>query len=171
ASFPLILTVNAALPIRSVADLVAYAKANPDKANAGASGPIFQVVQKMFELRTGTNFQYVAYRANSEAMLAMMRGDIAMSLSDTGPAAGPLQDGRVRALAVTTAKRLPSWPDVPTMWEAGVNDMEVEFWQGLVAPAGTPAPVVKKLQDESMAIARLDKAHGAGDHPGREHLG
>lgn len=171
ASFPLILTVNAALPIRSVADLIAYAKSNPEKANAGASGPIFQVVQKMFELRTGTQFQYVAYRANSEAMLAMMRGDIAMSLSDTGPAAGPLQDGRVRALAVTTAKRLPSWPDAPTMREAGVNDMEVEFWQGLVAPAGTPAPVVKKLQDESMAIARLDKAHGAGDHPGREHLG
>jgi tripartite-type tricarboxylate transporter receptor subunit TctC len=66
AQFPLILTVNAAAPIKSVAELVAYAKANPDKANAGASGPIFQVVQKLFELRTGTSFQYVAYRANSE---------------------------------------------------------------------------------------------------------
>jgi tripartite-type tricarboxylate transporter receptor subunit TctC len=110
----------------------------------------------MFELRTGTSFQYVAYRANSEAMLAMMRGDIVMSLSDTGPAAGPLQDGRVRALAVTTMKRLPSWPEVPTMAEAGVKDMGVEFWQGLVAPAGTPAAVVRKLQDESMAIAQLD---------------
>src|SRR5262245_1361698 len=154
-SFPLILTVNTASPFRTVQELVAYAKANPDKANTGASGPIFQVVQKMFELRTGTNFQYIAYRANSEAMIALMRGDILMSLSDTGPATGPLQDGRVRALAVTTSKRLPAYPDVPTMAEAGVKNMEVEFWQGLVAPAGTPAPVIKRLEAELMAIVRL----------------
>src|SRR5262249_15244948 len=83
AQFQLILTVNPASPIRTVAELVAFAKANPDKANAGASGPIFQVVQKMFELRTGTSFQYIAYRANSEAMIALIRGDILMSLSDT----------------------------------------------------------------------------------------
>jgi len=154
-SFPLILTVNASSPFRTVQELVAYAKANPDKANTGASGPIFQVVQKMFELRTDTNFQYIAYRANSEAMIALMRGDILMSLSDTGPATGPLQDGRVRALAVTTSKRLPAYPDVPTMAEAGVKNMEVEFWQGLVAPAGTPAPVIKRLEAELMAIVRL----------------
>jgi tripartite-type tricarboxylate transporter receptor subunit TctC len=154
-SFPLILTVNASSPIRSVQDLIAYAKAHPDKANAGASGPIFQVVQKMFELRTGTQFQYIAYRANSEAMISLMRGDILMSLSDTGPATGPIQDGRVRALAVTSAQRLPSYPDVPTMAEAGVKDMTVEFWQGLVAPIGTPAGVIKKLESELMAIVRL----------------
>ena len=154
-SFPLILTVNSAAPIRSVRELIAYSKANPDKANTGASGPIFKVVQKMFELRTGTQFQYIAYRANSEAMIALMRGDILMSLSDTGPATGPLQDGRVRALAVTTGKRLPSYPDVPTMAEAGVKDMEVEFWQGLVAPAGTPAPIIKTLEREVMTIVRL----------------
>jgi tripartite-type tricarboxylate transporter receptor subunit TctC len=154
-SFPLILTVSAASPIRSVQELIAYAKANPDKANAGASGPIFQVVQKMFELRTGTQFQYIAYRANSEAMISLMRGDILMSLSDTGPATGPIQDGRVRALAVTSAQRLPSYPDVPTMVEAGVADMQVDFWQGLVAPIGTPAPIVKKLEQEVIAIVRL----------------
>jgi len=155
AQFPLILTVNAAAPIKSVAELVAYAKANPDKANAGASGPIFQVVQKLFELRTGTSFQYVAYRANSEAMIALMRGDILMSLSDSGPATGPIQDGRVRPLAVTSAKRLPSYPDVPTMAEAGINDMVVEFWQGLVAPAATPKPIIKKLEGELIEIAKL----------------
>jgi len=155
AQFPLILTVNAAAPIRNVQELVAYAKANPDKANAGASGPIFQVVQKMFELRTGTTFQYVAYRANSEAMIALMRGDVLMSLSDSGPATGPIQDGRVRPLAVTSAKRLPSYPDVPTMAEAGIKDMEVEFWQGLVAPAGTPQPIIKKLESELIAIVKL----------------
>src|SRR3954454_13530633 len=156
AQFPLILTVNAAAPIKSAAELVAYAKANPDKANAGASGPIFQVVQKLFELRTGTKFQYIAYRANSEAMIALIRGDILMSLSDSGPATGPIQDGRVRPLAVTSKERLPSYPDVPTMAEAGISDMVVEFWQGLVAPAGTPALIIRKLQDEVMAIVKLD---------------
>jgi len=155
AQFPLILTVNAAAPIRNVQELVAYAKANPDKANAGASGPIFQVVQKLFELRTGTNFQYIAYRANSEAMIALMRGDVLMSLSDAGPATGPIQDGRVRPLAVTSAKRLPSYPNVPTMAEAGINDMVVELWQGLVAPAATPKPIIKKLEGELIEIVKL----------------
>ncbi len=155
AKFPLILTVNAKAPVRTVQELVAFAKANPDRANAAASGPIFQVVQKMFEQRTGTRFEYIAYRANSEAMMALMRGDALMSLSDVGPATGPLQDGRVRALAVTSPQRLASHPDVPTMAESGFKDMEVEFWTGLLAPAKTPPAVVKRLQDEVMAIVKL----------------
>ena len=155
AKFPLILVVNAKAPVRTVQELVAYAKANPEKANAAASGPIFQVVQKMFEQRTGTKFEYIAFRANSEAMLALMRGDALMSLSDVGPATGPLQDGRVRALAVTSPRRLASHPDVPTMAEQGFKDMEVEFWTGLLAPAKTPPAIIKRLQDEIMAIVKL----------------
>jgi tripartite-type tricarboxylate transporter receptor subunit TctC len=155
AKFPLILVVNAKAPVRNVKELVAYAKANPDKANAAASGPIFQVVQKMFEQRTGTRFEYIAYRANSEAMLTLMRGDALMSLTDIGPATGPLQDGRVRALAVTSPQRLPSYPDVPTMAEAGIKGMQVEFWTGLLAPAKTPPAIVKKLQGEIQAIVKL----------------
>ena len=155
AKFPLILTVNAAAPVRTVQELVAYAKANPDKANAAASGPIFQVVQKMFEQRTGTRFTYIAYRANSEAMMSLMRGDALMSLSDIGPATGPLQDGRVRALAVTSPQRLKSHPDVPTMAESGFKDMEVEFWTGLLAPAKTPTAIVKTLEGEIRAILQL----------------
>jgi tripartite-type tricarboxylate transporter receptor subunit TctC len=155
AKFPLILTVNAKAPVKTVQELVAYAKANPDKANAAASGPIFQVVQKMFEQRTGTRFEYIAYRANSEAMMALMRGDALMSLSDIGPAMGPLQDGRVRALAVTSPQRLASHPDVPTMAEAGFKDMEVEFWTGLLAPAKTPPAIIKRLQDEINAVVKM----------------
>ena len=155
ASFPLVLAVNAAAPVRTVADLIAYAKANPDKANAGASGVIFQVVQKMFEMRTGSSFQYISHRSNTETMVSLMRGDLLMSLSDVGPVAGPLKDGRVRALAVTASERLPAWPDVPTMAEAGIQDMAIGFWSGLVAPAGTPQPIIKRLQDEVMAVMRL----------------
>jgi len=155
AKFPLILTVNAAAPVRTVQELVAYAKANPDKANAAASGPIFQVVQKMFEQQTGTTFAYITFRANSESMMALMRGDALMSLSDIGPATGPLQDGRVRALAVTSPQRLKSHPDVPTMAESGFKDMEVEFWTGLLAPSKTPPAILKKLQDEIIAIVTM----------------
>ena len=156
ASFPLVLAVNSAAPVRTVADLIAYANANPDKANAGASGVIFQVVQKLFEMRTGSSFQYISHRSNTETMVSLMRGDLLMSLSDIGPVAGLLKDGRVRALAVTSSERLPAWPDVPTMAEAGIKDMEIGFWSGLVAPAGTPQPIVKRLQDEVMAVMRLE---------------
>jgi tripartite-type tricarboxylate transporter receptor subunit TctC len=153
--FPLVLTVNAAAPVKTVQELVAYAKANPAKANAAASGPIFQVVQTMFEQRTGTKFAYIAFRANSESMLALIRGDALMSLSDIGPAVGPLQDGRVRALAVTSPERLPNYPDVPTMAESGFKDMEVEFWTGLLTTAKTPPAIVQRLQDDVRAIVKL----------------
>ena len=157
ASFPLVAAVNSAAPVHNVQELIGFAKAYPDKANAGASGVIFQVVQKMFEMRTGSQFQYISHRSNTETMVSLMRGDLLMSLSDVGPVAGPLKDGRVRALAVTAAERLPAWPEVPTMAEAGVKDMEIGFWSGLVAPAGTPPLIVKKLQDEVIAVTRLEE--------------
>ncbi len=153
--FPLILTVSAAAPVKTVQELVDYAKANPAKANAAASGPIFQVVQKMFEQRTGTEFAYIAFRANSESMLALMRGDALMSLSDIGPAVAPLQDGRVRALAVTSPHRLKDFPDVPTMAESGFKGMEVEFWSGILTTAKTPPAIVQRLQDEVRTIVKM----------------
>jgi tripartite-type tricarboxylate transporter receptor subunit TctC len=157
ASFPLVVAVNSAAPVHNVQELINFAKANPDKANAGASGVIFQVVQKMFEMRTGSQFQYISHRSNTETMVSLMRGDLLMSLSDVGPVAGPLKDGRVRALAVTSRERLPAWPDVPTLAEAGIKDMEIGFWSGLVAPAGTPQQIVKRLQNEITAVMRLEE--------------
>lgn len=153
-SYPLFLTVNANLPVRSVAELVAYIKANPDKANAGGTGSAFQVATKLFELRTGTRMQFITYRSHQESLVGLMRNDTLMALVDTAPASGPLREGRLRALAVTSAQRLPLWPDVPTLKEAGVNDMELELWIGLLAPAGTPAPVVRKVQDAVIDMVR-----------------
>lgn len=121
ASFPLALTVNAASSVKTLQDLLAFAKNEPEKANAGGSGVIFQVVQKMFELKTSSQFQYVSYHSSTDAVIALIRNDLLVSLSDIGPIAGPLRDGRIRALAITSATRLPGWPQVPTMAEAGVS--------------------------------------------------
>jgi tripartite-type tricarboxylate transporter receptor subunit TctC len=154
-SFPLIMVVNAASPIRSVKELVAYAKANPDKANYGASAAPFQLASELLNLRTGARFAYIPYKGSNESINAVMSGQVTMTIADPPPATGPLMGGRVRALAVTSAARHPAWPDIPTMAEAGIPDIEIVLWSGLLAPAGTPAAIVRKLQDEVARVVRL----------------
>jgi tripartite-type tricarboxylate transporter receptor subunit TctC len=154
-SFPLIMVVNPALPIRSVKDLVAYAKANPDQANYGASAAPFQLASELLNLRTGARFAYIPYKGSNESINAVMSGQVTMTISDPPPATGPLLGGRVRGLAVTSAARHPAWPDLPTMAEAGIPDIEIVLWSGLLAPAGTPAAIVRKLQDEVARVVRL----------------
>ena len=156
-SYPMVLAVNANAPVKTVSELIAYIKANPDKANAGGTGSVYQVTTKLFEMRTGGKALFVTYRSHNDSMIGLMRGDTLMALVDMAPAAGPLKDGRIRALAVTTDKRVPSWPDVPTMAEAGVKDMDLELWAGLLAPAGTPSAIVTKIQNAVMEIVRTDE--------------
>ena len=154
-SFPLIMVVNPALPIRSVKDLVDYAKANPDKANYGASAAPFQLASELLNLRTGARFAYIPYKGSNESTNAVMSGQVTMTIADPPPVTGPLAGGRVRGLAITSAARHPAWPDLPTLAEAGVPDIEIVLWSGLLAPAGTPAAIVKKLQDEVARVVRL----------------
>ncbi|MCX7141123.1 MAG: tripartite tricarboxylate transporter substrate binding protein [Proteobacteria bacterium] len=154
-SFPLIMLVNSASPIRSVRELVDYAKANPDKANYGASAAPFQLASELLNLRTGARFAYIPYKGSNESINAVMSGQVTMTIADPPPATGPLAGGRVRGLAVTSAMRHPSWPDLPTMAEAGISDIEVVLWSGLLAPAGTPPGIVRKLQEEVARVVRL----------------
>lgn len=159
--FPLLLVVNAAQPLASVQELVAYMKANPAKANYGGSGPAFQFATELFKIKTDTQAEFIQYKSTNEAISAILSGDLLLALADTGPATALLSDGRLRALAVTTPRRLPSLPNVPTMAEAGVPDMEIQFWAGIFAPAGTPAAIVNKLEAE---ISRIVKLAGVRDH-------
>ena len=154
-SFPLIMLVNSASPIRSVRELVDYAKANPDKANYGASAAPFQLASELLNLRTGARFAYIPYKGSNESINAVMSGQVTMTIADPPPATGPLAGGRVRGLAVTSSMRHPSWPDLPTMAEAGISDIEVVLWSGLLAPAGTPPGIVRKLQEEVARVVRL----------------
>jgi tripartite-type tricarboxylate transporter receptor subunit TctC len=148
ASFPLIMVINNSAPYKTVQELIAYAKANPDKANYASSSPAFQLTTELFKMKTGTPMQHISYRGSGESVMAVISGTVLTTIADTIPLAGQLKAGQVRAIAVTSAKRIEEFPDIPTMAEAGVADMEVGLWTGLWVPAGTPSAIAKKLQDE-----------------------
>ncbi len=147
AEFPLLLAVGAEQPVKSVKELVDYGRAQPNLANYASSATPFQLAAELFNQHTGSKFQHIPYRGSGDAVQAVLSGQVLMTISDTGPMAGPLKSGKLRALAITTARRPPAFPDVPTMAEAGIPDMEISLWTGLVAPAGTPAEIVSLLQD------------------------
>ena len=155
ATFPLILAVNNALPVRSVAELVAWAKANPAKANQGGAGQAFQLVAYLLRKQTGAVFEYLQYKSTSESTAALIAGEIIMSMVDAGPLSGAIKNGQIRGLAVSSPRRMAAFPELPTMSEQGINDLDVELWAGLCAPAGTPASIVKKLEAEIIRVVNL----------------
>jgi len=154
-SFPLILTVNPQLPVHSVKELVEYAKARPSQMNYASSAAAFQLTTELFKQKTGTEFAHIPYKGSGDSIKAVMAGEVTMTIVDPPPAAGPLKDGQLRALAVTSATRHPNYPDVPTMAEAGIPDMEIGIWTAFFLPAGTPPAVVKRLQEEVARVVRL----------------
>jgi tripartite-type tricarboxylate transporter receptor subunit TctC len=164
AEFPLLLVVGADQPVKSVKELVDYGRANPKLANYASSATPFQLASELFNVRTQSKFQHIPYKGSGDAVQAVMAGQVLMALADSGPIAGPLKGGKLRALAVTTAHRPPDFPDIPTMAEAGVPDMEIALWTGLVAPAGTSPQIVAFLQDvisEILEEAAMRKAFDA----------
>jgi tripartite-type tricarboxylate transporter receptor subunit TctC len=146
--FPLILVVSQSNPARNVTELVAQAKADPSKINYASTAATFQLTSELFNLRTKTQFQHVPYKGSNEMTTAVMTGQVTIAFVDPPPAIGMLKSGKIRGLAVTAAKRHPFWPDVPTMAEAGIPDMEVTIWMGLFLPAGSPMAIAYKLRDE-----------------------
>jgi len=146
AEFPLLLAVGAEQPIKSVRELVEYGRAHPQLANYASSATPFQLAAELFNQRTGSKFQHIPYRGSGDAVQAVMAGQVLMTVADSGPMSGPIKAGKVRPLALTAAKRNPTFPDVPTMAEAGIPDMDISLWTGIVAPAGTPPEIVARLQ-------------------------
>jgi len=153
--FPLIVTVGASLPVHSVRELIEYAKRNPAKANYGSSAAAFQIATELFKQKTGTGFVHIPYKSSGESVQAVVAGQVTMTICDPPPASGPLRAGTARALAITSSERHPSWPDVPTLAEAGVPDVEVWLWTAFFAPARTPPAIVARLQKETARVVRL----------------
>jgi tripartite-type tricarboxylate transporter receptor subunit TctC len=161
AEFPLLLVVGADQPIKSVRELIDYGRAHPGKANYASSATPFQLTSELFNQRTGSKFQHIPYRGSGDAAQAVASGQVLMTIADTGPISGPLSAGKLRALAITTDKRDPAFPDVPTLAEAGVPGMAISLWTGLVAPAGTPSEIVARLNKavtETLALAEVRTA-------------
>jgi tripartite-type tricarboxylate transporter receptor subunit TctC len=167
-SFPLVLVVNPAVPANSVSELVAYAKANPGKLNYSAGSTAFQVATEMFKQMTGTDMKHIPYKGSAASITAVISGDVQLTIVDSPPLMPQLASGRVRALAVTTAKRASAMPDLPAVAES-LPGYEMALWIGMFAPAGTPRDVAAKLTAEVVRIVGLpdirEKLAGMGVEP------
>ena len=169
-SFPLVLVVAPSRDFKNVADLVAWAKANSGKANYATSAPGFTIATELLKLKTGMPGVAIPYKSSNEMVLSVVSGQTLLTIADPPPAVPLVKGGQLRALAVTGAKRLAELPDVPSMAEAGLPDVNIGLWSGLFAPAGTPPAITQKLEDalrraiQSPQVA--DKLKALGVEPG-----
>jgi len=150
-TFPLLLLTSSSQPFKSVDELIAYAKKNPDKVNYSASSSAFQLVTELLNKKFGTRFAHIPYKGSNDSVAALISNDVTMTLVDAGAASPALQSSRAKVLAVSSAERLSEMPAVPTLVELGV-DLRVSFWTGLLAPAGTPKEIIKRLNDEMVKV-------------------
>jgi tripartite-type tricarboxylate transporter receptor subunit TctC len=153
--FPLLLVVSASLPVKSVKELIDYARANPSAVNYSASAAPFQLAAELFNQKTGTKFAYIPYKSSGDSVAAVMSGQVTLTITDPPPVIGPIKGGKVRALAVTASKRDAAWPEVPTLAEAGGPDVEIRLFTGFHAPAATPRAIVDRLQREVARVVKL----------------
>ena len=147
ASFPLILAGPANDTIKTVKDLVAYGKANPDKSNYATSSPAFTITTELFKLKTGMPAVAVPYKSSNEMMLSVAGGNTLFSIADGPPTVPLVKGGKIRALAVTGSERSAELPDVPSMAEAGYPEVNIGLWSGFFVSANTPPAIVKKIDD------------------------
>jgi tripartite-type tricarboxylate transporter receptor subunit TctC len=152
---PFILHVNAAFPARTMPELIAHVKANAGKFNIASSGigATNHLIAEMFKQETGLVITHVPYKGGAQAGQDVAGGQAQMMFSAALEARPLLMAGKTRAIAITSAQRSPAFPEIPTVAEsAGIRDFAVVFWQGMVVPAGTPRPIVDKLEK---AIAKV----------------
>jgi tripartite-type tricarboxylate transporter receptor subunit TctC len=157
ANFPLILSVPASNPAKSVAELAAWAKQHPDKANYGTTSPAFTIATELLKLKTGMPGVGIPWKSSNEMLLCVASEQCLIALADGPPTVPMARAGKVHVLAVTGAERSPQFPDVPSMAEAGYRDVNVHLWSGVFTPAATPPAIARKLADTlRQAIAAPD---------------
>ncbi len=146
SSAPLVVAINPKIPVKTVKELVTYTKANPGKLNYGAViGTPPHIVAEMFKHVTGADIVHVPYKSAAQAAIDVLAGQMQMTFEGTTAIVPHVKSGEVRALAVTSPKRVPEIPDVPTMDELGYTGVPSDSWQAVVAHTGTPADIVAKL--------------------------
>ncbi len=151
---PLVLVVNAALPVQNIRELVAYAKANPDKLSHASSGngTLSHLGMEDLKRRAGITIQHVPYQGSAKAMTDLVAGSVQVAIDTVAVTRPFVQSGKLRALAVTTSVRLPAFPGVPTLAEEGFDRFAISAWLGIVGPAGMPKDQVDKI---NAALSRI----------------
>jgi tripartite-type tricarboxylate transporter receptor subunit TctC len=157
---PLVLIVNPKVDAKGAAELPALSKSAPGGLSYGTvgAGGLMQFAAEIFRVKTDSKFTSVPYRGGALATAAVVSGEVQLAFSNMSDAMGQLAAGTVRALAITTAKRSPQTPDIPTLMELGLVDYPVESWNALFAPAGTPKPIVDRLAAVMAEMAK-DETH------------
>jgi len=159
---PLVAAVSNDAPFKSAAELIAYAKKNPGKISFGSSGngSAAHLSTELLKALTGSYMVHIPYRGAAAALTDLIGGQIHLFLDAASGLIGPGKAGRVRLIGVASEKRLPSLPDVPTFIEQGIAGFTGSTWAGILAPAGTPADIIRKVADEVHAIVRTDEVRG-----------
>ena len=173
SSQPNVLAVNAALPIRSVKELIDYARANPGKLNYASvgNGSSSHLTMELLKVTTGVDIVHVPFNGSPPAVTATIQGETQMMFAVMQPLQAQIQAGKLRALAVTTAKRFALLPDLPTIAEAGYPGFEALAWNGVLVAAGTPRPIVQRLNTEIGAILKDPSVKSALNAQGFELIG
>ena len=163
-----VLVVNAASPHKTVADLVAFAKKNPGKLSFGSGSSSSRVAGEMLKQLAGVDILHVPYKSNPLAITDLLGGQIDLMITDTSTGVPQVKAGKLRALGYSTQKRSTQLPDVPTIDEAGVKGYDMGYWFAAYAPAGTPAPVVARLNELLGAATQSAGAKTFFDNAGSE---
>ena len=173
ALVPNVLVVNAVNPAKTVAELVAQAKADPGKLSYGSNGngTAQHLIGTQFENVTGTDLLHVPYKGSGPLVTDLLGNQVTMSFDTVTPVLQHIKAGKLRALAVTTGKRAAALPDVPTLEEAGVKGISIGTWFGVLAPAATPKVVVTRLNQEMVKVIQSPEFKKRMDEIGAEPIG
>lgn len=152
-----VVVVHPSLPVDSIKSLIAYAKTKPRELNYGSagSGTTTHLGGAMFSTMAGIEMTHVAYKGSAPALTDLLAGQLQLSFASVPTALPHIKSGRLRALAITRLQRSKVLPELPTVHESGISGFDISLWQGLVAPAGTPPAIVKKLNEELAAHLRM----------------
>ena len=168
---PYVLVVHPTVPARTLQELVAYAKSRPGELNYGAAGTQNQLALELLKLRTGINMVHVAYRGASLVITDLAGGQIQVALGSTLMVLPHVKSGRLRSLAVTSARRVTSVPDLPTIAESGVPGFDVSAWNGAFVPAGVPASITARLNADIAAAVKAPELRARLEAEGGEVVG
>ena len=168
ALVPNVLVVNPSLPVKTVTELIAYARVNPGKLNysSGGNGSAAHLAVEYFKLQTKTEIVHVPYKGTGPSVTDLIAGQVSMTMTGAPAVMPHVQSSRLRALGVSSPQRVPALSQIPTIAEAGVPGFDATQWYGIVAPAGTPRDIVTKLNAEIRKIMQskemLDRLNTEG---------